>query len=128
MQDLCPKCKSLMQCLSTASIPPIVRFECFNCGYVSKPVKEIEYAMELPIEWQCEGKREGVNELKPCPFCGTPYPYITFERGYLDDSAVVFCNACKISVKLEENDQEGFNDATKRKAIDAWNRREGEKE
>jgi len=65
-------------------------------------------------------------ELKPCPFCGTPYPYITFERGYLDDSAVVFCDACKISVKLEENDQEGYNDVTKRKAIEAWNRRAGD--
>lgn len=63
------------------------------------------------------------EKLKPCPFCGVPYPYITFERGYLDDSAVVFCNACKISVKLEENDQEGYNDVTKRKAIEAWNRR-----
>lgn len=62
-------------------------------------------------------------ELKPCPFCGAPYPYITFEHGYIDDSVVVFCNTCKISVKLEENDQEGFNDVTKRKAIDAWNRR-----
>lgn len=62
-------------------------------------------------------------ELKPCPFCGTPYPYITFERGYIDDSAVVFCNNCKVSVKVEENDQEGFNDETRRRAIAAWNRR-----
>lgn len=64
-----------------------------------------------------------MSKLKPCPFCGVRYPYITFERGYIDDSAVVFCNACKISVKLEENDQEGFNDAAKEKAIEAWNRR-----
>lgn len=69
-----------------------------------------------------------MDELKPCPFCGALYPYITFEPGYIDDSAVVFCNACKISVKLEENDQEGFNDDTKRKAIEAWNRRAGESE
>ena len=67
-----------------------------------------------------------MSELKPCPFCGTPYPYITFEHGYIDDSAVVFCNHCKISVKLEENDQEGYNATTKRKAIEAWNRRAGE--
>ena len=66
-------------------------------------------------------------ELKPCPFCGAPYPYITFERGYIDDSAIVFCNACKISVKWEGNDQEGFNDETERKAIEAWNRRSDEK-
>lgn len=62
-------------------------------------------------------------ELKPCPFCGDPYPYITFEPGYLDDSAIVFCNACKVSVKVESNDQEGFNDKTKIRAIEAWNRR-----
>ena len=68
-------------------------------------------------------KGEPMSELKPCPFCGTPYPYITFEHGYIDDSAVVFCNHCKISVKLEENDQEGYNATTKRKAIEAWNRR-----
>jgi Lar family restriction alleviation protein len=73
-----------------------------------------------------EQKGEPMNELKPCPFCGTPYPYITFEHGYIDDSAVVFCNHCKISVKLEENDQEGYNATTKRKAIEAWNRRVGE--
>lgn len=42
------------------------------------------------------------SELKPCPFCGAPYPYLTFERGYIDDSAIVFCNACKISVKLSQ--------------------------
>jgi Lar family restriction alleviation protein len=71
-------------------------------------------------------KGEPMSELKPCPFCGAPYPYITFEHGYIDDSAVVFCNHCKISVKLEENDQEGYNATTKRKAIEAWNRRVGE--
>lgn len=54
MQYLCPKCKSLMQCFSTASVPPIVRYECFNCGYSSKPIKEKEYAMELPEEWRSE--------------------------------------------------------------------------
>ena len=62
-------------------------------------------------------------DLKLCPFCGVPNPYITFENGYLDETAIVFCNACKVSVKLEENEQEGFNDETKRKAIEAWNKR-----
>ena len=64
-----------------------------------------------------------MDRLKPCPFCGTPYPYLTFEPGYIDDSVIVFCNACKISVKLEENDQEGLNEETERKAIEAWNQR-----
>lgn len=62
-------------------------------------------------------------KLKPCPFCGSTAVYKTFERGYLDDSAVIFCNACKVSVKLEDNDQEGYNDETVRRAIKEWNRR-----
>jgi len=54
MQYLCPKCKAMMWCFSTASIPPITRYECPNCGYKSKAVKEKDYAMELPVEWQSE--------------------------------------------------------------------------
>ena len=62
MQYLCPKCKSMMQCLSTASIPPMVRYECFNCGYVSKLIKEKDYAMKLPVEWWSEDEE---NEIQP---------------------------------------------------------------
>ena len=64
-----------------------------------------------------------MNKLVSCPFCGSNAIYITHEPGYLDDSAIIFCNCCKVSVKLEENDQEGFNDETVRKAVEAWNRR-----
>lgn len=63
-------------------------------------------------------------ELKPCPFCGSDDLYITFDYGDNDISTVVFCNSCKVSVKVEENDQEGFNDVTVKKAAKAWNRRE----
>lgn len=63
------------------------------------------------------------KNLKPCPFCGSEDIYVTFEHGYLDVSAVVFCNTCKVSAKLEDNDQEGFNDRTARMAVDAWNKR-----
>lgn len=45
------------------------------------------------------------------------------KHGYLDVSAVVFCNTCKVSAKLEDNDQEGFNDRKARMAVDAWNKR-----
>ena len=71
-----------------------------------------------------------MDKLKPCPFCGAnKYNiYLTFERGYIDDSMVVFCNACKVSVKLEENDQEGNTEETRAKAIEAWNRRAGEQD
>lgn len=65
------------------------------------------------------------KSLKPCPFCGCESIYITPEPGYLDDSAVVFCNGCKVIVKLEENDQVGFNDETALRAVEAWNRRPG---
>ncbi|MBQ6240895.1 MAG: Lar family restriction alleviation protein [Firmicutes bacterium] len=67
-------------------------------------------------------------KLKPCPFCGCTDIYITFEHGYLDDSAIVFCNNCKVSVKVEENDQEGFNEKTAKRAVEAWNRRASENE
>ena len=40
-----------------------------------------------------------MTELKPCPFCGAPYPYLTFERGYIDDSAIIFYNACKACIE-----------------------------
>ena len=30
-----------------------------------------------------------MSDLKPCPFCGTPYPYITFEHGYIDDMSIL---------------------------------------
>ena len=68
------------------------------------------------------------EQLKPCPFCGCTDIYITFEHGYLDDSAIVFCNNCKVSVKVEENDQEGFNEKTAKRAVEAWNRRAGEQD
>lgn len=48
MTYLCPKCKSIMQCVSTASIPPITRYECFSCGYSSKPVRENLNGITLP--------------------------------------------------------------------------------
>lgn len=61
--------------------------------------------------------------LKPCPFCGSDVVYLTFENGYLDNSVIVFCNTCKVSVKHEDNDQEGWNKPAIRKAVGAWNRR-----
>lgn len=66
--------------------------------------------------------------VKPCPFCGSEDIYAKFEHGYLDNSAIVFCNGCKASIKLEENDQEGFSEETVKKAVEAWNRRAERKE
>lgn len=52
----CPKCGMPMQCISTASIPPIIRYECV-CGYRSKIIKEKMWKMTLPEEY-----REKVDE------------------------------------------------------------------
>ena len=47
---LCPNCNNPMQCISTASIPPITRYVCFNCNYSSKPIREDYQAQVLPEE------------------------------------------------------------------------------
>ena len=55
MQYLCPKCGNFMQILSTASIPVITTYICFNCGYTSKSEKEHPLYMTLPKElWSDE--------------------------------------------------------------------------
>lgn len=48
----CPKCNSVMFCMSTASIPPITRYDCYSCGYSSKPIKEELVCDVLPVEFQ----------------------------------------------------------------------------
>lgn len=68
------------------------------------------------------------ERLKPCPFCGAPYTclyWVTTEQ-FGCDTLGIFCNNCKQTVTLEENELEGDTADTKRKAIKAWNRRAGE--
>lgn len=62
-------------------------------------------------------------DLRPCPFCGGHDLYVTLESGYIDCSVVVFCNTCKVSLKLEDNDQEGDSTDNRIRAVKAWNRR-----
>ena len=66
------------------------------------------------------------ERLKPCPFCGAPYTclyWVTTEQfGY--DTLGIFCNNCKHTVTLEENEWEGDTAYTKLKAIKAWNKRD----
>jgi len=74
-----------------------------------------------------------MSELKlcECPFCGSNDQYILkmkidYEAPFMsaDDCTVgIFCNTCKQTVILEDNEMEGFNDDTVRRAIAAWNRR-----
>ena len=47
---LCPNCKSQMFEIVNTSIPPIIFYYCFSCGYKSKSVNEICEVKELP-EW-----------------------------------------------------------------------------
>ena len=64
------------------------------------------------------------KKLKPCPFCGCDNLYIINREensGY--ESIGIFCNECKQTVFLEENEWEGYNRTTIEKAIEAWNRR-----
>lgn len=64
-------------------------------------------------------------ELKPCPFCGADSGSLYFvtveQRGF--ETVGIFCNACKQTVTLEENEWEGDNETTRAVAIEAWNRR-----
>lgn len=65
------------------------------------------------------------DKLKPCPFCGcgegTLYFVTVGLQGY--ETLGIFCNGCKQTVTLEENEWEDDTDETRRKAIKAWNRR-----
>ena len=45
-----------MFCVSTASIPPIILYEC-NCGYHSKPIKESIVCAPLPMEYREEKEK-----------------------------------------------------------------------
>lgn len=44
----CPKCGTNMLCVSTDSLPPIIAYQCYGCGYLSKPVREAEIVEILP--------------------------------------------------------------------------------
>lgn len=65
------------------------------------------------------------NKLKRCPFCGcgTGELYIVLFEQHGYDTVGIFCNCCKQTVILEENEWEGDTMKARRKAIDAWNRR-----
>ena len=54
MRYKCPKCNNTMAVISTASIPPITLYECFNCGYKSKPIKQEYKEIVLPKEFRPE--------------------------------------------------------------------------
>lgn len=67
-----------------------------------------------------------INEdLKPCPFCGCGKGnlYIVTIEQHGFKTLGIFCNRCKQTVILEENEWGGNNEQNCRKAIEAWNKR-----
>ena len=64
-------------------------------------------------------------ELKSCPFCGCGMGnlYIVTIEQHGFDTVGIFCNDCKQTVILEENEWEGDNEQSRIRAIEAWNRR-----
>lgn len=62
-------------------------------------------------------------KLKPCPFCGGDNLYIVNVNGYFDTTVGVFCNWCKVTVLHENNYDEGDTPESRRRAVEAWNRR-----
>ena len=66
------------------------------------------------------------TKLKPCPFCGTPNTnlyFVTHDEPHGYETLGIFCNACKQTIILEENEWEGNDFITRAKAAEAWNRR-----
>ena len=48
MSYRCPRCGATMVRVSTVSIPSIISYQCYGCGYLSKPVRETELLEILP--------------------------------------------------------------------------------
>lgn len=75
-----------------------------------------------------------MNELKPCPFCGSTVIYETYSQEYSlgTKTPEIFCNSCKIIFAVEDNspyinENEDYV-YRKAKTAEAWNRRAGEQE
>ena len=70
-----------------------------------------------------------VKVEKGCPFCQSRAIYavpiqIGYETNYDCDKTVgLFCNTCKMTVILEDNEEEGFTQENINKAITAWDTR-----
>lgn len=62
MTYLCPKCKGIMACVSTLTLPPITRYECYQCGYKSKPETEYLYSFVTLPERLWNDKEEKTDE------------------------------------------------------------------
>lgn len=95
-------------------------------GRVPREARKLELEGSGRMTNVTDSQTNGIT-LLPCPFCGSTHIYETFESmdGYrnTEDTAVLFCNACKAIVKLEHNELEGVNETTRKVAREAWNTR-----
>lgn len=73
-----------------------------------------------------------MDELKPCPFCGSKSVYETYtqEHAYGTKNPEIFCNNCKAIFAIEDdspfvNCDEDYK-YRKEKTKEAWNRRWGD--
>lgn len=109
--------------LSVDDLVEAISNRCKYCAYFKKggcPDPNMAKCRYGNIEWL---KQEHKKELKPCPFCGSENVYLHSKDGYADETTVIFCNACKSTVFIEDNEEEGYDDKTIDRAIEAWNRR-----
>lgn len=120
-----------LEWLHSLSVDEVLSFfggytsKCHMCGYkdtcTDNTAKCYRFPMGLNI-WLMQEHKD-VPKVKPCPFCGSESVYILSKDGYNDKTAIIFCNACKSVVFIEDNEGEGFDDKTVARAIEAWNRR-----
>ena len=62
MNYLCPKCKNIMTCVSTASLPAIHYYWCYSCGYKSKTEKDNPDIVVLPRRLWTDDEGRGEQE------------------------------------------------------------------
>ena len=108
-----------LKTLSAEELTEYLRKECLSCTYKDLDCGA-DFCFKGHIEWLNAKHKE---ELKPCPFCGSENVYLHSKDGYADKTTVIFCNECKSVVFIEDNEEEGYDDKTIDRAIEAWNRR-----
>ena len=106
----------------------------FLVAYIGFHGGRYDIGDENGFAWACcdvEHVPDPIKQLKPCPFCGSSDLYIVEQVigreapfGSADDKTVgIFCNACKQTVTLEANEDEGRSISTEQRAVEAWNMR-----
>lgn len=116
-----------LEWMRTLSANELVDFlsgkSCRMCAYCDDCTEGNHNCTRGKVKWLNSEHKE---ELKPCPFCGSKNVYIHSQDGYADKTTIIFCNDCKSTVFVEDNEEKGYDDKTIDRAIRAWNRRDKE--